>query len=246
MSLRKRASTLLFFLFLSHYLIYLPILVYPIDASPDYYHKERDLAPLVKGTKLRPAATDKGDLFARQELQRRRWPDYRELDHQQSPHIIASKLRKFHPHRRALPWLKGLFQISQLDFAIKKRKNLRSGEQKSPDDNGETPEQSSLSASNPNSHQGTHRRFGHYPRGKGRGRGSGNRNVKFAEANGTSPRRQGKCWNCNGTGHWLNEYWNEKVKIRKLSPPRQKTQGAYTAGPQQTNPFQADLTKSFF
>jgi hypothetical protein len=38
----------------------------------------------------------------------------------------------------------------------------------------------------------------------------------------------------------------KRSKIRKLNPPRQKTQGTYTAGPQQTNQSQPDLTKSFF
>jgi hypothetical protein len=94
------------------------------------------------------------------------------------------------------------------------RTNLRSGGQKSTDDKaffGETPQQSSRSASNPNSNRAANRRFRPYPRGRGRGRGLGNRNVRFAEANG-SPRRQGKCWNCNGTGHWQNECWAEKVE----------------------------------
>jgi hypothetical protein len=94
------------------------------------------------------------------------------------------------------------------------RTNLRSGGQKSTDNKaflGETPQQPSRSASNPSSNRGADRRFRPYQRGRGRERGFGNRNARFAEANG-SQRKQGKCWNCDGTGHLQNECWKEKVK----------------------------------
>jgi hypothetical protein len=41
-----------------------------------------------------------------------------------SPHLIASELRQLYHHGKALPRLKGLLQISQLDFAIKKLERI--------------------------------------------------------------------------------------------------------------------------
>jgi len=45
------------------------------------------------------------------------------------------------------------------------------------------------------------------PRGRGRGRGRrfGNRSTRFATANQGQPRRQGRCWHCDYSGHWMKD-----------------------------------------
>ena len=130
------------------------------------------------------------------------------------------------------------------------RCKARNGGQKSSDDKaffGELPQPPSRPAPVPTSHRGGDQRFRPYPRGRGRGRGGGfgNRSTRFAEANGF-PRRNGKCFNCGGGGHWSKECWHPAKVDQESGATLAEDQGTTADGKAATHPFPAGSDDKFY